>query len=116
MSTGNNFLTVFEDEVKEIWGDIKELAVDETKAVWNTFKTTFLAIKPEEMLNDVIPTLEKVFGDIVIHDYANALQKVYEYAELEEAKGVLWLKTLTEHEVTAIMASWQASKLAKVIK
>lgn len=110
--SGNNFLTVFENEVKALWGDIEQLAVDETKAIWNTFKTPFLAINPKAMFESVLPTLEACFGDVVIHDYADALQKLYMYAETNVAP---WLQTVTEHEVTAIIASWQSSKLAKVL-
>lgn len=109
----NNFFQVFINEVKQVWGAVEELAIDETKAIWNTFKTPFLALNPKAMLNDVLPTLKDCFGDVVIHDYADALQKLYQYAE---TKAAPWLETLTEHEVTAILASWQSSKLAGLIK
>lgn len=108
---GNNFLKVFEDEVKTIWGDVEELAVDETKAIWNNFKGAFLALTPKIMLEDIVPTFETVFGDLVIHDYADALQKLYMYAE---QKAVPWLENLGEHVITAALAAWQASKLAKL--
>lgn len=108
----NNFLQVFEHEVQEVWGDIEELAVDETKAVWNSVKGTFLAIKPKQWLDDAVPMFENVFGDVVIHDYADALQQVVMYAEV---KLIPWVKDTSEHVLIAMISSWQASKLSKVV-
>ena len=108
----NNFLQVFENEVTSLWGDVEALAIDETKAVWKTFKTAFLKLDPKTMFEQVVPTLEAVFKDVVIHDYGDALQQITMYAEVNV---VPWLKDVNEHELTAIIASWQSSKLAKVI-
>lgn len=108
----NNFLQVFEQEVEVVWGDITSLDVDETKAIWNTFKTPFLAINPKQMMTDAVPMFETVFGDVVIHDYGDALQQVIEYGE---TKIIPWVQTVGEHVLTAMIASWQASKIAKVI-
>lgn len=108
----NNFLQVFEDEIKTVWGDIESLAVDETKAVWNTFKGAFLAISPTQALNDLIPMFEHLFGDVVVHDYGDALVTIENYAEV---KVIPWVKDANEHVLIAALAAWQVSKLSKVV-